>query len=325
VGVERWIREHLLPQAEQTRDEMQHEVDGAVRQVQDCGNLLWSAEKEVEHRENILLKDESGKYQCVAREHQLSKSELEKCKDLTSFAASLSPPPSVNDAEKNPSAMKEAITMNHAFYTSAYPQFMTFKQACDQAHQAMDAQKAECDADEAAIEDFYCTMKSKRDEACVAYDQCYEEKSEAMTKKIKKIRELETTTKEHFQSMACAGEAFSEGSGDSQEGDQAECDPNAYETNHLDVNYPAAPLQQTCISIMETGRRDYSAIVCDGDAAASGGANETSTLAPRPSTSGPPAGTTPEPPAGTTPEPPAASTPEPTAAPTPAPTPASTG
>lgn len=261
VGVERWIKEHLLPQAQETRNEMQAEVDSAATAVESCGNLLWSAEKEVEHRESVLLTDESKKYQCTARAHQLEKTKEEKCSDLSTFAAALRPPASINDAEKTPAAMKEAIAMNHAFYGSAYPQFMTLKSACDGATSASEAQNAECEADEAVIEDFFCKLKEKRDEACAAYDHCYEVKTTALASKIEKVRELEVTTKEHFQSMACAGEAFGEGG----EADD-ECDPHAYETNHLDVSYPATPAKQTCVGIMlQTGRRNYSEIVCDGD------------------------------------------------------------
>jgi hypothetical protein len=153
---------------------------------------------------------------------------------------------------------------------------MQLKQACDSAKGAEEAQRAECEADEAAIEDFYCKMKSKRDEACAAYDKCYKDKAAAMETHVKKVKDLEVTVKEHFQSMACAGEAFGE-EGDSQ----AECDPNAYETNHLDVHYPTTPIEQTCVSLMMTGKRDYSAIVCDGDSPASNSSGEAS-LAPAP-------------------------------------------
>merc|ERR1719401_3000466 len=154
-------------------------------------------------------------------------------------------------------AFKEALTLNYEFYNSGYTEFMSRKGACDDARAAAEAQLAECDADEAVIEEFYCKMKEGRDKACAAYEQCYNEKIEKMTKRLDKVRELEAHVKEQFQKMSCFGNAF----GEDEESETAEeCDPNAYETNHLDVAYPTTPQRQHCVSLMNT-RRDYSSIV----------------------------------------------------------------
>jgi hypothetical protein len=268
MGVERWITQQLLPQAQQTKNEMQHEVDGALQRVEDCGSLLWSAEKEVEHRESILLKDESGRYQCIAREHQLHKIEMDNCNNLVTFQRNLQAPTSINNVSRTPAAMKEALIMNYEFYNTEFPQFQNLKGACDDATSAAEAQHAECDADESVIEEFYCKMKARRDEACTAYDECFDEKLAQFTKRLEKVRQLEEHVKNQFQSMSCFGHAFGEDS-DSDEGG-GECDPDAYETNHLDVQYPNTPQKQRCISLMNT-RRNYSEVVCDGDYSVGGG------------------------------------------------------
>lgn len=265
LGVERWIKENLLPQATQTKAEMQHEVDAALQKVDDCGSLMWSAEKEVEHREKILLEDESSKYQCIAREHQLHKLEVDRCNDKLTFQRTLSPPTSINDVSKTPQAMKEALTLNYEFYNSAFPEFMNRKSACDDAANAAEAQLSECDADEAVIEEFYCKMKAGRDEACSRYDSCFSEQQAAMTAKITKVQALEQHVKEQFQSMSCFGNTFSEQA-------ESECDPDAYETNHLDVVYPSTPRKQVCVSLMNT-RRNYDEIVCNGEEVVTGNAS----------------------------------------------------
>jgi hypothetical protein len=263
MGVEQWIKQTLLPQAKQTQAEMQHEVDMKEKEVEGCQSLMWSAEKEVEHREKVLLKDESGKYQCIAREHQLHKEEEDKCNNLLTFQSALEPPPSINNASKDPMSFKEALTLNYEFYNSGYPEFMNRKGACDDARAAAEAQLAECDADEAVIEEFYCKMKQGRDDACASYSKCYDEKLQAMNDKIEKVEKLEEKVKEEFVEMSCAGHDFSnEGSPPTS---NAECDTDAYTTNHLDVTYPTAPVQGTCVSLMST-RRDYSPIEClDGE------------------------------------------------------------
>jgi hypothetical protein len=289
LGVERWIKDNLLPQASQTKAEMQHEVDAAEQKVEDCGSLMWSAEREVEHREKILLEDESGKYQCIAREHQLHTIEMNNCNEKLVFQQSLSPPVSINNVSKTPQAMRQALTQNYEFYNSVFPQFVAKKTACDDAASAAEAQLAECDADEAVIEQFFCKMKAERDQACSSYDACYAEQLDAMHAKIAKIQDLEDHVKQQFKTMSCFGHSFSE---EGEESSNSECDPHAYETNHLDVNYPNEPRKEMCVGLIDT-RRDYSTIVCDGETVVSGnasrnhgnatggaGANATVTVAP---------------------------------------------
>merc|ERR1719262_1462664 len=166
LGVERWIKDNLLPQASQTKAEMQHEVD--------------AAEQKVEHREKILLEDESGKYQCIAREHQLHTIEINNCNEKLVFQQSLSPPVSINNVSKTPQAMRQALTASYEFYNSVFPEFMAKKTACDDAASAAEAQLAECDADEAVIEQFFCKMKAGRDQACASYEACYADQLDAM-------------------------------------------------------------------------------------------------------------------------------------------------
>jgi flagellar motility protein MotE (MotC chaperone) len=266
-GVHKYITENLLPQAAQTRAEMQNEVDTAEKSVEQCGSLMWSAEKEVEHREKILLEDESGKYQCIAREHQLHNIEVDNCNDKVTFQQSLEPPVSINDASKTPQAMKEAITRNYEFYNTAYPEFVNKKGACDDAKAAAEAQLAECDADEAVIEEFYCKMKQGRDDACEKYQTCYDEKSEDMVKHIEQVQKLEEKVKEHFKEMSCFGGSFGE-----ENKNVDECDLDEYSTNHLDVNYPQTPAKSLCVTLMNT-RRDYTEIVCSDGAVVSGSAS----------------------------------------------------
>merc|ERR1740138_1958639 len=192
---------------------------------------------------------------------------------------------------------------------------MTLKNACETARSAREAQASECDADAAAIEDSYCAMRNARDAACADYDTCYDEKTHAMAKKLDRIKELENTTKQHFQTMACAGEAF----GDGAAAEEQECDPNSYETNHLDVSYPNTPAKQSCVSIIHTAHQNYSGIVCSGNGAAATPAASNLNVtgaAPGPTAAAP--GTTAATPAaaapGTTAAPPAAAAPGTTAA-----------
>lgn len=269
-GVHRYITENLLPQAQQTKQEMQAEVDAAAAKVENCGRFLWSAEKEVEHREKILLEDESGKYQCIAREHQLHKTEKDKCDEKLTFQQTLEPPVSINNVSKTPQAMKEALTKNYEFYNTAYPEFVNRKGACDDATAAAQAQLAECDADEVVIEEFYCKMKQGRDDACGDYEKCYDDEKVDLAAEIEKVKKLEAKVKEHFQMMTCFQGSFGE-----ENTDVEECDPNQYETNGLDVNYPQTPAKAMCVSIMNT-RRDYSEIVCNNGEVVSGEASRTS-------------------------------------------------
>jgi hypothetical protein len=258
--MEKWIKEELLPQAQATKDQMQAEVEGAAKKVEDCGSLLWSAEKEVEHLEEQLLEDESNKSHCLVEEHRLHKVEMDTCQDLMTFQLNLKSPKNINGVGKTPDPMKEAIDMNYEFYKAMYPQFMKLKGLCVDARLAAGAQHKECEADEEVMEDFYCKLKRGRDEACAAYDTCYKEEVAAMAKKLAKVRIFEAHVKEQFQSMSCFGNAFGEDAKEDEEG-EGECNPNAYETNHLDVQYPSKPEKKTCITLMKT-RRDYSDVVC---------------------------------------------------------------
>merc|ERR1712039_635200 len=85
VGIKNWINSQLLPRAKQTAEEMQAQADGALAKIKECEQLMWSAEKEVKHRESILEQDESQRFQCVAEEHRLHKNEMDTCGDLKSL------------------------------------------------------------------------------------------------------------------------------------------------------------------------------------------------------------------------------------------------
>merc|ERR1712232_86279 len=112
-----------------------------------------------------------------------------------------------------------------------------------------------------------------RDDACASYSKCYNEKLQAMNEKIEKVKKLEEKVKEEFVEMSCAGQDFS--NEDTPPTSNVTCDTDAYTTNHLDVTYPTAPAEGTCVSLMNT-RRDYSTIACLNGEVISGNGDGTS-------------------------------------------------
>jgi len=225
-----------------------------------CAELMWSAEKEVKHREAILEQDETQRFQCVAEEHRLHKAEMDTCGDLKSLTGLVAKdqPPSINSlaaSDKTVEKVEELLRRNRQFANEFYPQLQQGQAGCTAATEASHNAHATCQADEDTIEAFYCTMRYGRDEACEGYKACFEEKSKAFDKTIADVRELEEHTKQQFKKLTCFGRGISEeGVGNTH------CDPDALNVAHLTVTFPVKPNPKPCVPLMHT-RRDLSALV----------------------------------------------------------------
>merc|ERR1719203_1459355 len=126
-------------------------------------------------------------------------------------------------------------------------------QECTAAIDHAKSQDDECENDQAKAEEFYCSMKAKRDEACGEYDHCFKVKIERYDRMEKTVRELEAHTKESYQRLTCFANILT--------GDDLQCDPAAVDSMSLDVTYPEQPTKQECIALVKT-RQDYSKVDC---------------------------------------------------------------
>jgi len=253
-AVASWITSTLLPQTVQTAQELQADVDRAEQNVKECKNLLWSAEKEVAHRESILQKDESDKFQCIALEHRLHKDEMDACGDLKFLSELIvrEKPPALTDlTNKTVDEIEHILKESQSFFSDYFPKMMDKNNACSAATEAAAKQHEECVADEDVIEAFYCTMRYGRDQACKQYAECFDEKTKEFDKVLVDVKDLETHTKKRFAKLTC----YSRGTA------LETCDTNAINVAHLAVVYPGKPQKQTCVQLMKT-RRSYTSVEC---------------------------------------------------------------
>lgn len=260
VGVKAWINSQLLPQVQQTALEVQAEADRAEQGVTECKSLLWSAEKEVSHREGILERDESDRFKCLATEHRLHKEEMDACGDLK-FMSELvvkSQPKSLGSlTNRTVEEVENILRESQQFFGDYFPKMLDKQELCGSATEAAANGHAECAADEEVIEGFYCTMKYGRDQACAQYAECYEEKSKAFDKTMDDVKDLEAHTKARFQKLTC----FSKMGDNDDASAVSNCDAATVNVAHLAVSYPSKPQKQTCIHLMKT-RRTYTSVEC---------------------------------------------------------------
>jgi len=261
TGIKNWINTQLLPQAKQTAVEMQGQVDGAQQQIESCKDLLWSAEKEVKHRESILEQDESQRFQCIAEEHRLHKTEMDFCDDLkylTDLVVKNQPASLSSLTNKTVDTVETVLRKNHQFVNDFYTKMLDKQSACGTAKQAAEDVHSQCQGDEDAIEEFYCSMSYGRDQSCTAYDACFKEKVAAFEKTEADVKELEAHTKDQFKKLTCFEHGIADGGGVPGSPD---CDPATLNTAHLTVTYPVKPQAKTCIGLMKT-RRDFGLVQC---------------------------------------------------------------
>merc|ERR1712176_1452625 len=120
---------------------------------------LWSAEKEVEHREEVMEKDESDRFACIAEEHRWHHEESDACGDLQYVAdlVTKSAPKNLADVvNKTPEAVEDVLRQNWEFFDDYYQKIVDRKARCDHMTQAAAKAHEECEADEETIEAFYC-------------------------------------------------------------------------------------------------------------------------------------------------------------------------
>lgn len=255
-----YISNTLQPLAQETVGRMQQQVDDSIQQVENCKGMMWSAEKEVEHREEILQSDEGEKFECLALEHRLHKKEKDACgaydSSVRHFAGNVDykfpeqAARNVNDLTTYFAQVKQMVADS--------AQFGTLQTECREATKACEDQHNTCVVDEETIQKFYCSMMYQRDVACAAYSQCYDTAAKEVEKVEAKIKALETQNKDNYKNLAC----FQDGVGNI-EMDPTSCAHTMVDTVHLDVSYPGVPPAQECVHLMKM-RRDYSNIVCSG-------------------------------------------------------------
>jgi len=249
----------LQPQAQETVGHMQAEITKAADVVKACGGMLWSAEREVEHREEILQSDEGEKFECLAHEHRLHKNEKDACDSYDAKARHLASNTEDFPAPDDRTVKSVGDLLNDAQqFESKFGEIQVAQGHCRDATKACEEQHNMCQVDEETIEKFYCSMKYQRDQACAAYDECYQDAAKKLQAVETKMKELEAHVKDHYKKMSC----FEDGVG-SIEMDPSTCNHAMIDTVHLDVDYPGAPPEEQCIHLMKQ-RRDYSSVTCSG-------------------------------------------------------------
>jgi len=272
MGAKAWVTTQLLPQVVQTAKEVQAEADRAVQAMNDCKSYLWSAEKEVAHRESILGQDESGMFKDIAMEHRLHKEEMDNCGDLA-FVTDLvlkTKPKALSSlpANRTNDEIEAVLRDSQQFYADFFPKMQAKSSVCKASKQAaLDAHTAS-EVDQQTIEAFYCAMKYGRDQACVEYAACYEEKSKLFDGTMTECKDLEAHTKQRFQKLTCFSRMDVE-----SDAAPAACDSTTVNVAQLGVTYPSKPLKESCIHLMKT-RRSYTDVSCKE------GAVVTTTVAP---------------------------------------------
>jgi len=241
----------LVPDLKATRKVAVDQVGVNLEAIKTCNANMLSRSKEISTSTEVAV-GKSRTVHATCREAEKGKNSTKgsRCQALDDFLNGIVVPANMPDPKQRDAMVKYVQTMSEYFCPKG-PTATDLDEKCTAATKAHSSHKAECDRNQAAFENGFCTWRTQLTDRCTAQSQCYKSSTAVFNEHVAATKTLVKKWKVEFAALKkilCYTEVWlNDNNAKTVDAEQLKkCESSTIDTSPMDIAFPTAPAKATC-------------------------------------------------------------------------------